>query len=186
MGGGDVLFIMGVVTLILIMLDGKRRINKRAAVAQVSPMSKMQHNLASPARTAQLLHQTKAPTQTSQPALPAVAITPCLPTSSGSLIGSTLHIEGNVNAREPLVIHGTIAGDVTAMEHPVTITASGSVSCRIQARTICVAGSVAGRLVATDQAILLASARVSGSIEAKRLKCEDGAWLQAAVSITAH
>lgn len=186
MGGGDVLFIMSVVTLILIMLDGKRRINKRAVAAQVPPMSKTQHLLAWHSRAAQQQIQTKEPTLASQPALPAVAITQCSPAPSGSLIGSTLRIEGNVDAQEALVIHGTIQGNVTAMEHPVTITESGSVSRQIQARAICVAGSVAGRLVATDQAILLASACISGSIETKRLKCEAGTWLQAAVSITSR
>lgn len=185
MGGRDVLFIMSVVALILIMLDGKRRI-KRAVAAQVPARSKTQDLLASPSRAAQMQNQTKEPTKASQPALPAVAFIQSLPAPSGSLIGSTLRIEGKVDAQEPLVIRGTIQGDVTAMEHPVTITESGGVSRHIQARAICVAGSVAGRLVATDQAILLASARVSGSIEAKRLKCEAGAWLQAAVSITSR
>ncbi|MBD3897173.1 polymer-forming cytoskeletal protein [Halomonas sp. ML-15] len=128
-------------------------------------------------------HQVEESAKASLPSPPQVANTQRLSAPDGSLIGETLHIAGKVSAQEPLVIRGTIEGDVAAPEQPVTITESGGVSHRIEARLISVAGSVEGLLVATDQAILLPGARVSGSIEAKRMKCADGAWLTAKIRV---
>ena len=186
MGGGDALFITGVVALILIMLDGKRRMRKRAVANQASSMpSPAQHQLVAPLKPAMLSHQAAEAAKDNLPTPSKMASTQRVSAPEGSLIGETLHIKGKVSAREALVIHGSIEGEVSAPAQPVTITESGAVSRRIEARLISVAGSIKGRLVATDQAILLPSARVIGSIEAERLKCADGAWLQATVRVTA-
>nr|WP_163502592.1 polymer-forming cytoskeletal protein [Halomonas socia] len=187
MGGGDALFIAGVVALILIMLDGKRRMRKRAVANQASPPhASPQHQLAPPVEPATPSLQAEQPAKASLPTVPLVAPTQRLSAPDGSLIGETLRIAGKVHARQPLVIHGTIEGDIEAPEQPVTITETGGVSRRIEARLVSVAGRVEGLLVATDQAILLPSARVSGSIEAKRMKCAKGAWLTAKVRVTSH
>jgi cytoskeletal protein CcmA (bactofilin family) len=186
MGGGDVVFILSVVALIILILDGKRRIKKRALALQPAAVEPTQDRAALPHESTRLPNQTDNQINPPVPALPVAALAHVLPTQSGSRIGPSLLIKGKVNSGESLAIHGTIEGSVTAKEHGVTVAASGRVSQSIEARVISVAGSVTGRLIATDQAILLASARVNGSVDAKRLKCESGAWLKVAVGATAH
>lgn len=180
MGGADVFFVLGLIALVIIMLDGKRRIKNRASAAQPSSWRLQQRQ--SPSKEASNLpNQPQNPAKVDLPTSPPTETTQCLSASGGSLIGSTLRIDGDVSAHEALVISGAIVGHVTAWEHSVMVNEAGSVSPRIEARTICVAGSATGQLVATDQAIVLSNARVSGSIDAKRLKCESGAWLQSTV-----
>ena len=180
MGGADVFFVLSLIALIIIVLDGKRRIKHRAPAAQPSSWRLQQRQ--SPSQEASNLPtQPQNPAKDALPTSPPTETTPCLSASGGSLIGSTLRIDGDVSAHEALVISGAIVGHVTAWEHSVMVNEAGSVSPRIEARTICVAGSVTGQLMATDQAIMLSSARVSGSIDATRLKCESGAWLKSTV-----
>ncbi|MCK0746097.1 bactofilin family protein [Chromohalobacter nigrandesensis] len=182
MGGGDVFFVLSLIALIIIVLDGKRRIKKRVSAAQPSSWHLQQSQSAPSEEVPNLPSQPQNPAKVDLPTSPSTETTQCLPASGGSLIGSTLRIDGDVSAHEALVISGAVVGNVTAWEHSVMVNEAGSVSPRIEARTVCVAGSVTGQLVATDQAIVLSSARVSGSIEAKRLKCESGAWLQSTVT----
>lgn len=186
MVGGDVVFILSVVALIFLILDGKRRIKKRALALQPAAMEAAQDRAALPREPITLSIQTSNQTTTPLPALPAAAFDHGHPAHSGSRIGPSLLIKGKVSSGESLAIHGTIEGSVTAKEHGVTVAASGGVSQSIEARVISIAGNVTGRLVATDQALLLSSARVNGSIDAKRLKCEAGAWLKVVVSVTSH
>ncbi|MFC0311059.1 polymer-forming cytoskeletal protein [Chromohalobacter canadensis] len=181
MGGGDVFFVLSLIALIIIVLDGKRRIKNRASTAQPSSWRLQQRQCPPSTEAPNLPNQPQNPAKVDLPTFPPTETTQGLPASGGSLIGSTLRIDGDVSAHEALVISGAIVGHVTAWEHSVMINEAGSVSPRVEARTICVAGSVTGQLVATDQAIVLSSAHVSGSIDAKRLKCESGAWLQSSV-----
>ncbi|MFC4539242.1 polymer-forming cytoskeletal protein [Chromohalobacter sarecensis] len=172
---------MSLIALIIIVLDGKRRIKKRTSAAQ--PTSWRLQQRQSPSKEASNLpSQSQNPAKVDLPTSPPTETPQCLSASGGSLIGSTLRIDGDVSAHETLVISGAVVGNVTAWEHSVMVNEAGSVSPRIEARTVCVAGSVIGQLVATDQAIVLSNARVSGSIDAKRLKCESGAWLQSTVT----
>lgn len=182
MGGGDVFFVLSLIALIIIVLDGKRRIKKHTSAAQPSSWRLQQRQ--SPSKEASNLpsQPPQHPAKVDLPTSPPTETPQCLPASGGSLIGSTLRIDGDVIAHEALVISGAIVGYVTAWEHSVMVNEAGRVSPRIEARTICVAGSATGQLVATDQAIVLSSARVSGSIDAKRLKCESGAWLKSTVT----
>ncbi|MDW5375350.1 polymer-forming cytoskeletal protein [Halomonas sp. HP20-15] len=180
------MFILSVVALIVIMLDGKRRIGKRAQAPQPTATDTAQDRAALLPGPIKLPSPTKSPINVPLPARPAAASPRELPIRAESRIGPSLRIKGKVESREALVIHGSIEGSVTAQAHGVTVTASGRVSQCIEARIISVAGSVTGRLVAADQALLLSSAQVFGSIDAKRLKCETGAWLKATVNIASR
>ena len=187
MGGRDVLFVLGVVALIILILDGKRRSRKRAVAFRPAAVEAVQDRVALlPRESIKPTTQTANQTDTPLPALPAAALAHVLPSHSGSQFGPTLLVQGKVDSGESLAIHGTIEGSVTAREHSVNVAASGRVCHSIEARVISVAGRVTGRLVATDQALLLSSARVNGSIDAKRLKCEAGAWLKVVGSVNAE
>ncbi|WP_136067608.1 bactofilin family protein [Modicisalibacter radicis] len=186
MGGGDVLFTLGVVALIVILLDGRRRIGKRAPAPRPRAAHTAETRAVTPREPSESPARTGDRAPVPLPAAPVAAITHELSARPESRIGPSLRIEGKVHSREALVIHGAVEGSVTADKHSVTVSASGRVSQCIEARVISVAGSVTGSLVAGDQALLLSSARVEGRIDAKRLKCEAGAWLKAACSVTSR
>ncbi|WP_407650348.1 bactofilin family protein [Halomonas kalidii] len=58
-------------------------------------------------------------------------------------------MSGDLVSQEPLDIHGTINGSVTARQHGVMVAASGTVTDAIDARRVVVAGRVTGCLHAS-------------------------------------
>lgn len=92
-----------------------------------------------------------------------------------SHIGKAISVKGSVHADEPIAIAGTVAGDVYAGEHGVTIEAQGHVDGTITAREIVVHGRVTGRLVATDVVRLKAEANVTADVASPRAAIDDGA-----------
>jgi cytoskeletal protein CcmA (bactofilin family) len=93
-----------------------------------------------------------------------------------SLIG-TLTVDGDVR------IEGTLEGEVSATGE-VTIHSSGTARAQIAARDIVVAGSVEGNTVARELTVLTESASFAGEIRTGRLRVDEGANLNATISMT--
>jgi cytoskeletal protein CcmA (bactofilin family) len=93
-----------------------------------------------------------------------------------SLIG-TLSVEGDVR------IEGRLEGDVSATGE-VTIHSSGTARAQIAARDIVVAGSVEGNAVARELTVLTQTASFAGEIRTGRLRVDDGATMNATISMT--
>lgn len=90
-------------------------------------------------------------------------------------IGRSIRIRGDVTGDEDLLIHGTIEGSVTLAAHTLTVGPEGDLRANVRARIVKVKGRVRGDLVAEEQVVLQASARVQGDISAPRVVLEDGA-----------
>jgi cytoskeletal protein CcmA (bactofilin family) len=111
------------------------------------------------------------------------AATPALSESAGivvlgprdSLVG-TLTVDGDVR------IEGTLDGEVSATGE-VTVHSSGTARAQISARDIVVDGTVEGNAVAGNLVALGESASLSGEIRAGRLRVDEGATVNATITM---
>ncbi len=92
-----------------------------------------------------------------------------------SLVG-TLVVDGDIR------IEGTLDGEVTASGE-VAVAPTGTARARIAARDVVVAGSAEGTTVASDLVALAETASFAGEITAGRLRVDEGATLNATVSM---
>jgi len=90
-------------------------------------------------------------------------------------IGPSIHIKGEVSAREPLSIAGHIDGTVNVDGHALTVDAGGQVKAAVTAETIVVAGAVHGCLMADARIVVRETATVDGDISAPAISVADGA-----------
>jgi cytoskeletal protein CcmA (bactofilin family) len=93
-----------------------------------------------------------------------------------SLVG-TLTVDGDVR------IEGNVDGEVSATGE-VSVAASGTARARIQAQDIAVNGSVEGNASARELVALGESASFAGEIRAGRLRVDEGATLNATITMT--
>jgi cytoskeletal protein CcmA (bactofilin family) len=93
-----------------------------------------------------------------------------------SLVG-TLTVDGDVR------IEGTLDGEVSATGE-VSIQATGTARAQISARDITVSGSVEGNASARELIALGESASFAGEIRAGRLRVDEGATLNATITMT--
>ena len=65
-------------------------------------------------------------------------------------ISRGLNIKGTLTADEPVIIAGSLNGDVLVANHAVTVGTGGRVDGAVTARVITVQGGTIGRLIARD------------------------------------
>ncbi|MGP9766595.1 bactofilin family protein [Halomonas sp. AOP13-D3-9] len=168
--------VLGVGVMTLIVWDGKRRKLKQRS------LSAARAHHASAAASAPVPDK---PFEAISP--PAAGTSTVAPTDighirGGSRIGSATHVLGKVIADEPVLIKGRLEGTLIAPNHPVSVTATGHVTSYIEGSSVDIDGQIVGTLKANTKATLLARARIVGVVEAPRLECMAGAWLQADVT----
>jgi cytoskeletal protein CcmA (bactofilin family) len=96
-------------------------------------------------------------------------------------IGKGIVIKGNIQAQEPVLIAGTVNGDVLVSGHDVTVETGAQVDGAVTAKTITVRGRSSGRLIARDLVRLQQSASVKADIASPKLSLEDGATFNGCV-----
>ena len=90
-------------------------------------------------------------------------------------IGKGVNITGSLTADEPVVITGTMNGEVLVANHAVTVETGGRVEGAVTARVITVQGGSIGRLIARDVVRVLVGANVQADIASPKLSLEEGA-----------
>lgn len=176
--GSQVWFIvLGVGVMTLIVWDGKRRKLKQRSLSAAAISHRAPNTNIAP--IADLPFEVMLPPEAdaSTVMLPAKESMP-----GGSRIGSATHILGEVIADEPVLIKGRLEGTLIAPNHPVSVTATGHVTSYIEGSCVDIDGQLVGTLKANTKATLLSRARLQGVVEAPRLECMAGAWLQVDVA----
>jgi cytoskeletal protein CcmA (bactofilin family) len=102
-------------------------------------------------------------------------------TTMNTTIGKGIVITGSIQASEPVIIAGTVNGDVLASDHDVTVEAGARVDGAVTAKSITVRGRSTGRLIARDVVRVHQSAAVKGDVAAPRLALEEGATFNGSV-----
>lgn len=169
--------ILGVGAMTLIVLDGKRC--KRAQrTADLSDHPQHHATLSASPFCGEPLEEKPAAQEIDANDV-EVVLEHSLP---GSRIGAATYIAGKVIADEPVLIKGHVTGTVIAPNHTVSVTATGYVTSYVEGNNVEIDGHLMGTLKANTKATLQARARIQGVIEAPRLMCMSGAWLQAEVA----
>lgn len=89
-------------------------------------------------------------------------------------IGKSVHIKGDVTAKEDLFIEGTVDGRVLVKDHSLTIGPNSRVTNKIQAKSVVVGGEVHGDIAADDLVEISATGSMLGNIAAPRVVLADG------------
>jgi len=92
-------------------------------------------------------------------------------------IGRGINIKGSLTADEPVLIAGSMDGEVLVANHGVTVSRGGRMDGAVTARVITIQGVTVGRLVARDVVRLLPGSMVKADIATPKLGLEDGAVL---------
>ena len=99
-----------------------------------------------------------------------------------SIVGVDMTIEGNSETDGSLRIEGTIRGDIRAGKS-VVIGQDGLIEGSIYTPKAVIAGKVVGAVYAESLLELQTTSRISGEIQARRMRVEDGAMIQGPVAV---
>ena len=99
---------------------------------------------------------------------------------SGSIIGRTTRIRGNIAGPGPIEVLGQVEGDVVSSDD-VTLGEQAQVQGNITGTTLRIAGAVAGNLEGSEAVLLEAGARVIGDLTAPRIGIAEGALVRGRV-----
>ncbi|MDO8313533.1 MAG: polymer-forming cytoskeletal protein [Sideroxyarcus sp.] len=99
-----------------------------------------------------------------------------------TIIGPSVHVEGNFQGAGDLIVEGSIAGTVKTSGN-IRIGEQAKVKADIEGANVFVAGDVRGNVLSTGQLELTPSARVQGNVTAEVLVVAAGAKLQGKCSM---
>jgi cytoskeletal protein CcmA (bactofilin family) len=102
---------------------------------------------------------------------------------SAARIGASIHIKGEVFAKEPLTIAGKVTGSIDVTGHPLVVTDSGQIAADIVAHTIVIGGRVNGKLLADGRIVVNKTATFAGDLSAPSVSVDDGAIVQGRLEI---
>ena len=98
-------------------------------------------------------------------------------------INNSTTIDGNIKAKEHLVINGTINGNVNIEGHNLFLGPGGKIEGEVRAHNVRVRGHLNGDIVATGTVEIAKEANYSGKIKSKGIAVEQGAYFNAYVSL---
>ena len=96
-------------------------------------------------------------------------------------IGKGITVKGTIQAEEPVIILGTVTGDVMASDYDVTVEAGAQVDGAVMARRITVAGNSKGRLIARELVRVQPTAAVKADVASPKLSLAEGATFNGSV-----
>ena len=103
--------------------------------------------------------------------------------SKETLIGENITIEGTVHAKEDIIMEGRIKGTLEAKSHRITIGPKGHIEADVDAEDVVISGKMTGSIVAHNKVHITKEADFTGSIMAKRIAIEDGAYIKATIEL---
>ena len=117
------------------------------------------------------------------PAAPAPARrdTPT-PASGTTFIGGNITIEGTLGGSDPVVVEGTVRGNVK-LTGDLRIGTKGRVEATVHARSIIIEGRVEGDISADERVELVAGSNVDGNIKAPKIVVAEGAKFRGSVDM---
>ncbi len=106
------------------------------------------------------------------------------PSSSATArLGASLHVKGEINGHEDLLVDGSVEGLIQLEDRKLTVGASAKVSADVIAREVVVYGNVKGNLRARDRIEIKKDGSVVGDLTTARIMIEDGAYFKGSIEI---
>ena len=96
------------------------------------------------------------------------------PQPGGTFIGPNVTIEGTITGSEPIVVEGTVRGNVN-LTADLRVGTKARLEATVHARNVIVEGKLTGDISADDRVELVASATVDGNIKAPKFIVAEGA-----------
>jgi len=111
---------------------------------------------------------------------PARTSTPLQP--GGTFIGPNISIDGTITGNEPIVVEGTVRGQIN-LQSDLRVGTKARVEAKVHARNVTVEGKLTGDISADDRVELVASATVDGNIKAPKIIVAEGAKFRGSVDM---
>ena len=92
-------------------------------------------------------------------------------------------IDGNIEAKEHLIINGTIKGNVEIRDFNLFLGPGGRLEGEVHAQNVRIRGHMKGDIKATGKVEITKEAHYSGKIESKGISVEEGAYFDAHVNL---
>jgi len=96
------------------------------------------------------------------------------PATGTTFIGANITVEGTLSGSEPVVVEGTIRGNIN-LSGELRIGTKARVEATVHARSIFIEGRVEGDISADERVELIAGSNVDGNIKAPKIVVADGA-----------
>jgi len=94
--------------------------------------------------------------------------------AGGTFFGPNITIEGTVTGTEPVIIEGTIRGQID-LQSDLRVGTKARIEAKVHARNVTVEGRLTGDISADERVELVASATVDGNIKAPKIVVAEGA-----------
>ena len=101
---------------------------------------------------------------------------------SGTFFGPNVTIDGKVTGNEPVLIEGTIRGDIN-LASDLRIGTQARIEAKVHAKNVAIEGKLTGDVTADDKVELVASATVDGNIKAPKIVVAEGARFRGSVDM---
>jgi cytoskeletal protein CcmA (bactofilin family) len=98
-------------------------------------------------------------------------------------IGPSIQIKGELQGDEDLTIDGRVEGKIELRDHNLTIGPNGKIKADLFAKTIVIAGEVAGNAYAAERIEIAPSGKLNGDIHSPRITIADGAHFKGSVDM---
>ena len=103
---------------------------------------------------------------------------------SRTILGRSVIAQGQIAAREDLLIEGGFEGVLTLNGHCLTVGPEAKVTAEIRARQVVVHGSVTGNITAGEKIELRRTGRVVGDLIAGTVAIEEGSYFKGSIDIS--
>ena len=103
--------------------------------------------------------------------------------ASLAMIGSSIHIKGDVSGEESLVIQGHVEGTVNLKQNNLIIGQEGQVNATIHAQTITIEGTLKGDVFGAERVIVKKTGNIHGNISAPQVSMEEGAKFKGGIDM---
>jgi cytoskeletal protein CcmA (bactofilin family) len=101
---------------------------------------------------------------------------------SATFFGPNITIEGKVTGNEPVLIEGTIRGEIN-LASDLRVGTQARIEAKVHAKNVIVEGKLTGDVTADDRVELVASATVDGNIKAPKIIVAEGARFRGSVDM---
>jgi len=113
---------------------------------------------------------------------PARNTTPAAPGGGSTFIGPNVTIAGTITGSEPLVVEGTVRGNVN-LTADLRAGMKARIEATVHARNVLVEGKLMGDISADERVELVATATVDGNIKAPKIIVAEGAKFRGSVDM---
>jgi cytoskeletal protein CcmA (bactofilin family) len=104
------------------------------------------------------------------------------PQAGGTFIGPNVTIEGTVTGSEPIIVEGTVRGNIN-LAADLLVGTKARIEATVHARNVTIEGKLTGDVSADDRVELVASATVDGNIKAPKIVVAEGAKFRGSVDM---